>query len=73
MAGQVNSWMEQINISPVPCIGDTVRKVSSTSDIYTNGDGGVDINGVPTEECAFPWLWLVVALGAGYLLKGRRH
>ena len=70
MAGQVNSWMEQINISPIPCIGDTVRKVSST-DIYAGGGtsdpfatGDTNINGDSPIQSASLW-WLI---GAGLLI-----
>lgn len=70
MAGQVNSWMGQINIAPVPCIGDTVRKVSST-DIYAGGGsdpyavtGETNINGDSPIQSASLW-WLI---GAGLLI-----
>lgn len=80
MAGQVNSWMGQINISPVPCIGDTVRKVSST-DVYANGGSSdpfamqstTDINGESSIQSASLW-WLIAAgLAIGLLYKNSKR
>jgi len=59
MPGQTNSWMGKINISPVPCIGDTVRKVSSINQDVTYGDTGGDITEGTATQFASLW-WLIV-------------
>lgn len=79
MAGQVNSWMGQINISPVPCIGDTVRKVSST-DVYANGgssdpfamQSATNANGDPIQTASLWWL-IAAGLAIGLLYKNSKR
>lgn len=77
MAGQVNSWMGQINIAPVPCIGDTIRKTSSTDIYAANGDtsgvvGDTNIDGSSSLQSASLW-WLIGAgLLIGLLVKGSK-
>jgi hypothetical protein len=64
MAGQTNSWIGKINISPIPCIGDTVRKVSSTSQNQYGSGGDTSVEGESTTQTASLW-WLI---GAGLLI-----
>jgi hypothetical protein len=62
MPGQTNSWMGRIQISPTPCIGDTVRQVSSTSQDGSSGpfdSTGGDITNESTMQSASLW-WLIV-------------
>ncbi len=77
MAGQTNSWMGQINISPIPCIGDTVRKISSTNQYangdYAGGESALNIDGESPIQSASLW-WLIGAgLLIGLLVKGNKR
>jgi hypothetical protein len=64
--GQTNSWMDTIQTTSSPCIGDTINRSGSSTD-----DTPIDSNGEPIE-CSFPLWWLLAALAVGYVIKGRR-
>ena len=75
MAGQTNSWMGKIQISPVPCIGDTVRKTSSTNqDLYSDGGAGyiTNANGEPVQTASLWWL-IVAGLAIGLIYKSNKR
>mgnify|MGYP001589644337 CR=1 FL=1 len=62
MAGQVNSWMGNIQIPVIPCIGDTVRK---TSDLNYQQDGSyiADDGTLVESEPQTSSLWWLIAAG----------
>ncbi len=75
MAGQTNSWVGTMQISNIPCIGDTVRKRSSANEYYADGtpvygDDGMVSADAPMQTASI-WWWVIAGLAAGYLLKGR--
>lgn len=77
MSGQTNSWIGKIQISPVPCIGDTVRMTSSTSqggnDLFASGGAGdITSNGEPIQTASLWWL-LVAGLAIGLIVKSNKR
>ena len=66
MAGQTNSWIETLQSTGTPCIGDTINFRGGTGSEYeeesTNGE--LLLSGLP-------WMWILIGAGVGYLLRGK--
>ena len=68
MAGQTNSWIGNVNISPIPCIGDTVRKVSSSNEYGLNAIGETVQTSEPVQSASLWWL-IGIGLVVGLMFK----
>jgi len=71
MPGQVNSWIGNIQIPVIPCIGDTVRKTSALN--YQNNGFITDGTQVESESQQSSLWWLIVAgLAIGLIVKSNK-